>query len=128
MKDDTVIAIVFVEDSVFFADLAMRILKRNGMNARCRLVSTRTALQIALTEEKWDIIISDNVMPEFCALGALEVRNEICDKTPFVIVSEDITAKELKEAFDKGGNVYLPKEKIMELPELIRQVLQKNAI
>ncbi len=122
------VAIVIVEDSIFFADLAMRILKRSEMNARCRLVSTRTALQTALREEKWDIIISDNIMPEFSALGALEVRNEICDETPFIIVSEDITAKELKEAFDKGGKAYLPKEKIMELPELIRQVLQKDEI
>ena len=122
------IAIVIVEDSIFFADLAMRILKRSGMNARCRLVSTRTALQTALREEKWDIIISDNIMPEFSALGALEVRNEICGETPFIIVSEDITVKELKEAFDKGCKVYLPKEKIMELPELIRQVLQKDEV
>jgi len=77
-------------------------------------------------EEKWDIILSDNIMPGFSALSALEVRNELCGKTPFVIVSEDISREELKTAFEKGCDSYISKDRISELPALVLQILSKK--
>ncbi len=124
MSNDTTLAVVIVEDSIFFADLTLRILKRSGFNTNHRVVSTRTALQTALKDGQWDIILSDNVMPNFNALGALELRNSICSHTPFVIISEDISQKELKEAFDKGCSTYLSKDRIGELPALLKRMLQ----
>ena len=117
------LAVVIVEDSLFFADLMLRILKRNGMLVESRVVSTKTELQDVLNWDCWDIILSDNVMPEFNALGALKVRNGICSDTPFIIVSEDISQKELTEAFEKGCSSFLPKDRISELPEVIRKVI-----
>jgi CheY-like chemotaxis protein len=127
MNDGSVLNVLIVEDSIFFADITIRTLKRNGLNVNCKVVSTRAALQAKLREEKWDVILSDNVMPGFNALGALAVRNELCADTPFIIVSEDISEKELKTAFTEGCNSYLAKEKITELPELIKKlVIQKQ--
>lgn len=119
---------IIVEDSIFFADITTRILKRNGLHVNCRVTATKAALWAILHERDWDIILSDNVMPGFSALGALAVRNDICEKTPFVIVSEDVSEKELKEAFSKGCNAYLPKERIVELPDLVRQILNMTVI
>ena len=124
MNDDSMLNVIIVEDSIFFADIITRILKRNGLHVKCRVTAASSALRANLVEQDWDIILCDNVMPGFSALGALTLRNEICEKTPFIIVSEDISEKELKEAFNKGCNAYLPKEKIAELPDLIRQILK----
>jgi CheY-like chemotaxis protein len=124
MNDSSMLNVMIVEDSIFFADITTRILKRNGLHVNCRVAATSSALRANLHKQDWDIILSDNVMPGFSALGALTVRNELCEKTPFVIVSEDVSEKELKEAFNKGCNAYLPKEKIAELPELIRQIIK----
>jgi CheY-like chemotaxis protein len=121
------LSVVVVEDSRFYADLIVRILKRSGLNVRSKVVSSMTALYKTLHEDKWDIILSDNVMPEFSALGALNVKNEICKKTPFFIISEDISQKELNEAFEKGCNFYLPKDKIEELPDKIRIALNMHS-
>lgn len=126
MNDDSMLNLIIVEDSIFFADVTIRILKRNGLHINCRVAATSAALRANLNEQDWDIILSDNVMPSFNAMGALTVRNEISEKTPFVIVSEDVSEKELKEAFKKGCNAYLPKEKITELPDLIRQILKRQ--
>ena len=125
MGDSAILTIVIVEDSVYFADLTMRILKRSGLIAKFRVVSTRVALRAALNEERCDIILSDNIMPGFNALDALEVKNEVCCNTPFIIVSEDISQKELKEAFQRGCNSFLTKDRIAELPDLINKVLFK---
>ena len=117
------LSVVVVEDSRFYADLIVRILKRSGLNIRSKVVSSMTALYKALNEDRWDIILSDNIMPEFSALGALNVKNEVCSKTPFFIISEDISKEELDEAFENGCNFYLPKDKIEELPDKIRIAL-----
>jgi CheY-like chemotaxis protein len=123
MNNGMILSVVVVEDSRFYADLIVRILKRSGLNVRSKFVSSMTALYKTLYEDKWDIILSDNVMPEFSALGALNVKNEICAKTPFFIISEDISQKELNEAFENGCNFYLPKDRIDELPDKIKITL-----
>lgn len=126
MNKGVMLAVVIVEDSLFFADLILRILKRNGMSVESRVVSTKAGLQDVLNGNRWDIILSDNVMPEFNALGALNVRNGICSDTPFMIVSEDISQKELTEAFERGCSFFLPKDRISELPEVIRKVVTEH--
>jgi CheY-like chemotaxis protein len=126
MNKGVMLAVVIVEDSLFFADLMLRILKRNGMSVESRVVSTKAGLQDVLNGNRWDIILSDNVMPEFNALGALKVRNVICGDTPFMIVSEDISQKELTEAFEKGCSFFLPKDRISELPEVIGRVVTEH--
>lgn len=124
MSNGFMLAVLVVEDSQFFADLTVRILKRSGFNVNSRIVSSRAALLESLKGGKWDIIISDNVMPNFSALGALEVRNEVQSEIPFVIVSEDISQKELNEAYGKGCKFYLPKDRITDLPKVIEQALK----
>lgn len=126
MNKGVMLAIVIVEDSLFFTDLILRILRRNGMSVASRAVSTEAGLQDVLNGNRWDIILCDNVMPEFNALGALKVRNGICCDTPFMIVSEDISQKELAEAFEEGCNFFLPKDRISELPEAIRKVVTER--
>ncbi len=126
MNKGVMLAVVIVEDSLFFADLILRILKRNGISVESRIVSSKAGLQDVLNGNHWDIILSDNVMPEFNALGALKVRNVICSDTPFMIVSEDISQKELTEAFEKGCSFFLPKDRISELPEVIGRVVAEH--
>ncbi len=120
--------VIIVEDSIFFADIITRILKRNGLYVNCQVAATSATLRSNLNGRNWDIILSDNVMQGFNALGALKVRNDSCKKTPFIIVSEDVSEKELKEAFANGCNAYLPKDKIEELPDLIKQILKLTVI
>lgn len=126
MNKGVMLAVVIVEDSLFFADLILRILKRNGMSVESRVVSTKAGLQEVLKGNRWDIILSDNVMPEFNALSALKVRNGMSGDTPFMIVSEDISQKELTVAFEEGCSFFLPKDRISELPEVIRKVVTEH--
>lgn len=126
MDKSDVLSVMIVEDSLFFADLILRILRRNGLKAESRVVATQSALQDALNETCWDVILSDNVLPGFSALEALNVRNVLCSDTPFVIVSDDISQKDLTEAFENGCSFFLPKDRIKELPEIIRKVIMER--
>jgi CheY-like chemotaxis protein len=123
MENAAMLSVIVVEDSQYFADLTVRILKRSGLKLKSRIVSTKSALLEALKEDRYDIILSDNVMPDFSALSALEIKNDMCKNVPFIIVSEDISQKDLEEAFQKGCDSYLPKDRIADLPKVVRQVL-----
>ncbi|NMA33021.1 MAG: response regulator [Clostridiaceae bacterium] len=126
MENATVLSVIVVEDSRYFADLTLRLLKRSGLKLKSRIVSTRSALQEALKEDRYDIILSDNVMPDFDALSALEIKNDMCRDIPFIIVSEDVSQQDLEEAFRKGCDSYLPKDRIADLPQIVRQVLSTS--
>lgn len=126
MENATVLSVIVVEDSQYFADLTLRLLKRSGLKLKSRIVSTRSALQEALKEDRYDIILSDNVMPDFDALSALEIKNDMCRDIPFIIVSEDVSQQDLEEAFRKGCDSYLPKDRIADLPQIVRQVLSTS--
>ena len=58
MENATVLSVIVVEDSRYFADLTLRLLKRSGLKLKSRIVSTdRTAGSIE--EDRYDNL-SDN--------------------------------------------------------------------
>lgn len=118
------ISVLIVEDSFYSADLDVRELKKAGFTVRPKMVSSGQAMKDALKDEKWDLIISDNSMPNFNALKALEIRNDMGADIPFVIVSEDISQNEIDKAFEKGCTAFVAKEKLTELRKVAADVLK----
>lgn len=126
MDGENLKTIIIVEDSTFFADLMIRLIKRSGLNANFRVVVTKSELQAALKNGRWDIILCDNIIPGFGILGALKVRNNGYKEIPFIIVSEDVGERTLNEAFKLGCEAYLPKDRISELPDLVQKMVHKS--
>ncbi len=122
----TEISVLIVEDSFYSADLNVRELKKAGFTVRHLMVSSGHAMQKALKEDKWDLIISDNSMPNFNALKALELRNSTDSNIPFIIVSEDIGQKDIDEAFAKGCSAYVQKEHLRELRKVAADILTQK--
>ncbi len=119
------IAVLLVEDSIYSADLNLREIRKAGI-AVCRhkMVTGEESMRDALKEGGWDLIISDNSMPNFSALKALEIRNSVDKSIPFIIVSEDIRRKDIKLAFEEGCYAFVPKEELPKLREIVRAVLR----
>jgi CheY-like chemotaxis protein len=76
----------------------------------------------ALNEWKWDLIVSDNSMPGFSALEALEIRNSMDKKIPFIIVSEDILERDLDRAFREGCSAFVSKEELVKLRKTVKEL------
>lgn len=120
MKD---ISVLIVEDSFYSADLNVRELKKAGFTVCHQMVSSGQSMQIALKEGNWDLIISDNSMPNFSALRALEIRNCEDKDIPFIIVSEDISRRDIDKAFEEGCCAYVAKENLTELRTVAANLL-----
>lgn len=117
------IDILLVEDSYYSADLNVRQLRKAGYIVHNRVVASRRAMEDALLDKQWDIILSDNSMPGFDALQAVEVRNRLAGLVPFVIVSEDIDEKDVEKAMKNGCCAYLAKENLSMLGPLVDKIL-----
>lgn len=115
--------ILIVEDSIYFADLIARELRRVGLLNQAERVDTEEDMEAMLKLQKWDLILSDNAMPVFNALGALAVRNRIQCDTPFVILSEDISQMDVETALAQGCLKYMKKEELSRLPLEILQII-----
>lgn len=121
------IFVLIIEDSFYSADLNVRELKKAGFIVHHKMVSSSQSMQKALKEAKWDLIISDNSMPGFSALGALKIRNSTDKNIPFIIVSEDICQSDIDKAFEEGCAAYIKKENLTDLRKTVPDILNANS-
>lgn len=117
------INVLIIEDSFYSADLNVRVLKKAGYIVQHKIVASKRAMQEALKDRQWDIILSDNNMPGFDALQAIEVRNQSGSKAPFAIVSEGISDRDIGQAMGKGCCAYISKENLDMLGQYVGRIL-----
>lgn len=117
------INVLIIEDSFYSADLNVRELKKAGFVVQHHKVASKRAMQEALKDRHWDIILSDNNMPGFDALQALEIRNNLCAQIPFAIVSEDMSPRDIRKAMETGCGAYISKEHLSMLGQQVVSLL-----
>src|SRR5688572_24559814 len=83
--------LLLIEDSEDDARLLLRTLTRGGYDVQYERVETAAALQLALDQGSWQVIISDYSLPMFDAPSALALVRAHNLDIPFLIVSGTIT-------------------------------------
>ncbi len=119
------ICVLIIEEFKYIADLNVLELKRGGFDVESRCVSSEEAMRQALKQKKFDIILSDNSTPHFNAIQALFARNELSPKTPFIIVSEDVSPESIKFAMKNRCCAYLLKENLHQLAILVKNIVNR---
>lgn len=120
--------VLVVEDSRFAADVNIRQIKKSGFDVEYQIASDETAMESALKEQEWDLIISDNCMPSFTALGALAIRNRLGLEIPFIIVSEFMPEGDISCAYTQGLTAFIPKGNLPELGLLVQRLFSQYRI
>ena len=107
-----ILAVADSSDDVLFI---MRELRRGGYEPLFEWVETSAAMKAALEGGKWDVIISDYVMPQFSGLEALQVLMESGQDLPFIIVSGKIGEDIAVGAMKAGAHDYILKDNLARL-------------
>lgn len=116
-----------VDDSEDDALLIRRALKRGGYTVESARVDTADALSQALGQGAWDIILSDQDMPDFSALRALAVRNDLAPDTAFIIVSGRIGEEAIVTAMKSGAQDYVLKRDLGRLVPAVERAIREIA-
>lgn len=117
--------VLIVEDSEDDTLLLLRELRRGGYDPIYERVETAEAMQTALTEKSWEIVLADFNMPHFSAPAALALIQASGLDLPFIIVSGTVGEETAVAAMKTGANDYLMKGNLTRLIPAIRRELRE---
>jgi len=120
--------VLIVEDSEDDALLLIFELRRGDYSPVAKRVETVEALQRALEEQTWDVVISDYVLPGFSGLEALRLVRKSGLDLPFIVVSGKIGEDTAVQAMKEGANDYLIKGNISRLVPAIEREMQEAEV
>lgn len=115
--------LLIIEDSPDDTEILLWELQRCGFSVEWTRVETAEDMTGALDQGRWDLIISDYVMPRFSGLEALQIVKDRGLDLPFIICSGKIGETAAVEAMQAGANDYLPKNDLSRLRPAIMRAL-----
>jgi len=119
---------LLVEDNEDDSALLLRELRRAGYDVQSLRVDTRTAMEQALAQTQWDVILSDYSMPQFSGVAALGLYQEKGLDIPFVIVSGAVGEASAVEVMRAGAHDYLMKDKLTRLGAVIDREMRETEV
>jgi signal transduction histidine kinase len=120
--------VLLVEDSQPDAILIARALERGGFQPEWERVETSEAMQLALEQRPWDLILADHAMPQFSATAALELVKKHGVDIPFIIVSGHIDEETAVAAMKAGAHDYVMKERLARLVPAVDRELREAEV
>ena len=122
MKDKS-LRVLMVEDSEDDAVLTIRELKKGGYDPAYEMVETAAAMQKALKDKQWDIILCDYSLPKLNAPSAIALLKKANIGIPIIIVSRTISEDVAAECMRLGAHDYVMKDNLSRLcPAIAREL------
>jgi len=119
----TPIRVLIIEDSDNDKELLLLELRRGGYDPEYACVETAEAMNSALDQNEWEIIISDYSMPKFSGITALQIVKDRGLDIPFILISGTIGEEIAVKAMREGASDYLMKGNIKRLiPAIDREL------
>jgi diguanylate cyclase (GGDEF)-like protein/PAS domain S-box-containing protein len=117
--------VLLIEDSDDDAELLRLELRRAGYEPDVDRVDTRAALEAALEEAEYDVVISDHALPSFSAAEGLALVGQRGLDVPFLIVSGTIGEESAVEAMRTGAHDYIMKSNMARLAPALERELRE---
>lgn len=118
---------LIVEDNPVDELLVLAKLRAAAFAVEHRRVDSLPALEAALTERHWDIVISDYVLPDCDGLDVLAVVRRMQPDLPFIVVTGGVGEAVAVDAMRAGAQDYLLKQNLLRLGAVVERELAKSA-
>jgi signal transduction histidine kinase len=119
--------ILILEDDPRDAELAQRLLTREGVGFTAVVVDARAGFEEQLATFSPDVILSDFSLPGFSGAAALQIAQEECPQIPFIIMSGVLGDESAVELIKQGATDYVLKDRPARLPSVIRRAVDEAA-
>jgi len=117
--------ILLVEDNEDDASLILRALRRGGYAPFWQRVETAEALDRALADHRWDIVLCDCVLPQFNGVSAARRVRGCTTGVPVVMVSGERDEEMALAGMQAGAAAYVRKDRLAQLAAVVRQHLER---
>lgn len=117
--------VLLIEDSEDDAVLLLHRFRQAGYTVRSIRVEDEKGLRAALRSGSWDVVLSDHNMPQFSAMAALGILQELGLDLPFIIVSGVIEEDIAVSAMRAGAHDYLSKTNLDRLVPAVEREMRE---
>ncbi|MCX6032835.1 MAG: PAS domain S-box protein [Chloroflexi bacterium] len=126
METNQPIRILFVEDVPADAELAARVIRKEGLAFTSTCVGTQDEFIAALDEFRPDVIVSDYTMPQFDGMRALKISLERDPALPFIVLTGTLNEETAVKCIKAGATDYVIKDRITRLPFAVKDALAQR--
>jgi signal transduction histidine kinase len=117
------LSLLVVEDDPNDVVLLLRLLKAGGFVAFHHVVADRAAMEAAMREWKFDLVVADYELPGFGGMQALALASELLPDAPFILFSGTIGEEAAVAAMKAGAADYVHKDRPARLvPAIAREL------
>ncbi len=120
-----VIRILFADDSVADAELALLEIERAGLSVSTRMVVAEDDFEAALTSETFDIVLTDFRMMGWSGLDALRAVQRRGLDIPVILITGTLGDELAVECVKAGVTDYVLKDHLTRLPLVIDRALKE---
>lgn len=115
-----------IEDSEFDHELILRSLKKGGLGDVYSLrVDTALKLREALSQGKWNVVISDYNVPGIDPMEALSIVREVSHDLPFIVVSGLVGEESVADMMKAGVEDFVIKSRLERLAPVVKRSLRE---
>ncbi len=122
------VRILIIEDSEDDTVMLLRHLQQSGYLPVYEVVDSESEVEEALAAKKWDIIISDYVLPGFSGLDVLKLLADRELDTPCIITSGRITDEIAVAAMRAGAKDYIMKDNLKRIGPVVERELAEAVV
>lgn len=119
---------LLVETSLDDTQRTLAKLEQSGYEVEHRRVDNASAMQAALTEDVWDVVLCSYDPSGFCGLAALELMQSQGVDLPFLFLSHDLHEETIIHTMQSGANDYIFKGSLNRLAPSIAHNLREARI
>lgn len=120
--------VFILEDMPVDLELIKRQVRKFNAAVLFAVARNRTEFEDKVVAFQPDVILSDYNLPDMNGLEALLHVRQHLDATPFVFITGILNDEEkVAETILRGASGYLLKENLKNLPELLREVINRSA-
>ncbi|MEO1093673.1 MAG: PAS domain S-box protein [Cyanobacteria bacterium J06638_28] len=105
--------------------LIVRELERARMHPIWQQVQTEAALQMAIINQKWDVILAIESLAQPMAAQALAIAQRHAPQVPFIVVTDATDVTVAVAMMRNGASDYILRDNLASLPAAVRRVVQK---
>ncbi len=120
--------VLLIEDSEDDTFLLLRALKKGGIEPYYKVVDSESAMETALMEETWDMVITDHSLPGFTSFRVLELSHQYAPDLPVIIVSGLIGEDVAVSAMKAGAQDYIMKDNLNRLIPAIQREMREVSV
>ena len=125
---EEILKVLILEDSIIDLEIIKRVLSKANRHYEYLYAANEAELKNILDENAVDIILSDNSLPQYSALEALEYIKGREINVPFIIVTGTMSEEIAVESMKAGVDDYLLKDRLTRLNAAIEISLQKKQV